>query len=300
MNENMLTLLQGDEHLYPHELGKQFLRIMNKIIELWYTPYAEAYFLDLLVDKRGGRQGFPPKVATDIFRLSQIHERTCTVAKPDADDPWGLAGARDLQLLNMQLAEVINNNSTSQEFLKSVEAGDSAAISRFINHGTDLDVRDERGWPPLMISAFNGNEEITRLLIQSGADIHAKDNAGYIPLHWAAFNGHGNIVKLLIENNSDPNALSNFGWTPLMQAATRGYRAIVKQLADIGADINLASKDGWTALHKATANGHIEVVKLLLAHCADLNIQHQDGHTALSTATKNKNEALIAILSECA
>jgi hypothetical protein len=73
MNKKMLEMLQGDEHIYPHELEKLYLRVMIKIIDLWYTPQAEEYFLDLMVDKRGGRRGFPPKVAAEIFHLSQVH-----------------------------------------------------------------------------------------------------------------------------------------------------------------------------------------------------------------------------------
>ena len=298
MNEKMLALLQGNERLYPHELEQKYLRVMNKIIEVWNTPQAEEYFLDLMVDKRGGRQGFPPKVATEIFHLSQVHERTSNVAQIITGNPWEDVGTRDLQIRDAHVAEHMNCTYTPEEFLKAIEAGDSTAVSRFLSIGADLNIRDERGWPPLMMASSNGHEEIVRLLIQGGADIQAKDHAGYNSLHWAAFNGHSNVVKLLLEHHSDPNSRSNFGWTPLMQAATRGHRATVKQLADKGADIDLSSQDGWTALHKAVANGHIDVVKLLLAHCADINIAHQDGSTALSTAIKNRNETLIALLSE--
>ncbi len=101
MNKKILGILQGKEFLYPHELEKQYLRVMSKIFELWHTPQAGEYFLDLMVDKRGGRQGFPPQVAAEIFRLSLVHERSRTVLKSGANDPWGLAGTRDLQFRNM-------------------------------------------------------------------------------------------------------------------------------------------------------------------------------------------------------
>jgi tankyrase len=169
----MLEMLQGDESLYPHELEKLYLRVMNKIIELWHTPQAEEYFLDLMVDKRGGRQGFPPKVATEIFRLSQLHESTCKVAKHDTDNVWELAGTRELQVRDKQVAEGISFSYSPEEFFKSIESGDITAVNRFLSRGGDLNERDERGWSPLMISSSNGNEEITRLLIQNGADIHA-------------------------------------------------------------------------------------------------------------------------------
>lgn len=291
MNEKILKLLQGEDHSYPHELEKQYPRVMNKIIELWDTPDMEEHLLDLMVDKRGGRQGFPKEVAVEIHRLSQVYDRTRAIPKVHDDNPW-----TSIDIRKQQEIEGKGYTCTPQGFLKSAEAGDRATVVLFLNSGLDVNTSDERGWTPLMISSFNGNEEIAELLIRSGADVHAKDKAGYGPMHWAAFNGYYKVIKLLLEKNADPNAQSNFGWTPLMQAATRGHLIAAGQLIAGGADVNLASKDGWTALHKTAANGHAEIVKLLLSKGANPDLQYQDGSTALSIATKNKNEAIIALL----
>jgi ankyrin repeat protein len=298
MNEKILKLLQGDELHYPHALEKQYLRIFNKIIELWYTPKAEEYFLDLMVDKRGNRQGFPPKVAAEIFHLSQVHERTCGVKQLILGNPWSNTSERDLQSRDFALVDGWDRKDTSQDFFKAIECSDIESVKRFLSQDANLTARDERGWPPLMIAASNGQEEITLLLLQNRADVRAKDNAGYTPLHWAAFNGHTEVAKLLLMYQANPDALSNFGWTPLMQAATRGHLNTARQLIESGANVNIASKDGWTALHKTTSNGHIEVVKLLLDHHANRDMKLQDNSTPLAIATKNKNEALIALLNE--
>ena len=295
----MLDLLQGDESLYPHELEKNYLRVMNKIMDAWYTPQAGKCFFDLIIDKRGGaRQGFPSKVAVEIFRLSQFHELTCTVSQDKIENPWAIIDDPELQNKELVVPESKNYVYSPQELFKLIEAGSDKGLRAFLSHGTDLNVRDERDWTPLMVSSFNGNIEITHLLLLGGADIQFKDTAGYTPLHLAAFNGHDDVVKLLLEKKADPNARSNFGWTPLIQAATRGHAASIKHLLSWEAKINLASKDGWTALHKATANGHIEVVELLLSHFADSDLQLADGTTALSIATKNKNEAIITLIEQ--
>lgn len=291
MNEMMLKLVMGKEKLYPHELEKQFPRVLGKIVELWDTPQMEAYFHDLMIDKRGGRQGFPAAVATEIFYLSQVYERTRKLGKAKDVNPWSNVNVSKQQ----EIAEK-GYQYTPHGFLKSAEAGDRAVVAMFLASGVDINTRDERGWTTLMISSFNGDEEIADLLIRSGADVHAKDAAGYGPIHWAAFNGYHRVIKLLIEKGANPNAQSNFGWTPLMQAATRGHIAATKQLVDSRASINMASKDGWVALHKAAANGHVEVVKLLLSCGADPHVRYQDGSTALSIATKNKHEALMRLL----
>ena len=291
MNELMLKLVMGKEKLYPHELERQFPRILNKIIELWGAPQMEAYFQDLMIDKRGNRQGFPAAVATEIYYLSQVHERTRNLGKSKDADSWA-----NIDISKQQEIAESGYQYTPHGFLKSAEAGDRAVVAMFLASGVDINTRDERGWTPLMISSFNGDEEIAELLIRSGADVHARDAAGYGPLHWAAFNGYHRVIKLLIDRRANPDAQSNFGWTPLMQAAARGHLAAVRQLLDGGANINLASKDRWVALHKATANGFVEVVQLLLDRGAEPHAQYQDGSTALAIATRSRNEALMRLL----
>lgn len=292
MNESMLTLLQGNKQLYPHELEKHFPRILHKMVELWDTPQMEGYFTELMIDNRGGsRQGFPREVASDIYRLSQAHERLFLRNGEQDDDPWS-----HVDIGKQQAIEELGYACTPQDFLRSAENQDQAAVGRFLSAGFPVDTRDERGWTPLMISSFNGNQEIAELLIRSGASLQMRDNAGYGPMHWAAFNGYAKVVKLLIVKKGDVNARSQHGWTPLLQGATRGHRAACIALIAGGADVNLASNDGWTPLHKACANGHTEVVQLLLSRGANRNAEYQDGITPLALAVKNRREDIVALL----
>jgi uncharacterized protein len=291
MNEAILKLVQGEKSSYPHELEKQYPRVLGKIVELWDTPQIDAYFVDLLVDKRGGRQGFPAQVASDIYRLSKIHERTHPRDNGPAD-PWG-----DVMDMEKQGEfERLGYKRTPKDFMRAVESGDEYAIGLFLSSGMDVDSRDERGWTPLMISAFNGNEKIAELLIRCNANVHARDNAGYGPIHWAAFNGYTKVINLMLERQADVNARSQHGWTPLLQAATRGHLAACRMLISSGANVNLSSDDGWTPLHKACNNGHIEVVRLLLAANADPLARYQDGSTPLSLAEKSKHGDIAALL----
>lgn len=292
MNERMWKLVQGIEKLYPHELEKQFPRIMYKIIDLWDTPQLDDYFIELMIDSRGGgRQGFPHEVATEIHRLSQVYDRLSHGEDKPASNPWA-----HIDIEKQHAIEEQGYKCTSQDFLKAADANNRTAVGLYLSAGFPVDLADERGWTPLMISSFNGNEEIAKLLIQSGANVNARDAAGYGPMHWAAFNGYVNVIKLLVIKQADVNAQSQHGWTPLLQAATRGHLTACSILIASGANVNLASKDGWTPLHKACANGHFEVAKLLLTYHADRNAKHQDGATPLSIATKNKREDIVALL----
>lgn len=55
---------------------------MNRIALLWDSPkLAERYFDELLIDDRGGRQGFPLNVLSELFSLKE-HYLTKVYPKP--------------------------------------------------------------------------------------------------------------------------------------------------------------------------------------------------------------------------
>ena len=293
MNEQLLQFLNGDKARYPHNLDQQFARIVNKIVELWNTPALDAYFNELMIDTRSGtRKGFPAEIASEIFSLSQFYDQLHRQAGIRADDPWS-----NIDIRKQAEIESLGYRCTPQDFFKSAETNNRTAVGLYLGAGFPVDLKDERGWTPLMISSFNGNEEIAELLIRSGADVHIKDNGGYSPIHWAAYNGYANVIKLLIIRDAEVNARNQHGWTALLQAATRGHLSACGILIAGGANVNLPSNDGWTPLHKASANGHLEVAKLLLSLGADRNAKYQDGITPLALANKGKHHAIAALLS---
>ncbi len=288
MDARLLRILNNREQNYPHALAQQYPRVFNKIMELWDSPGIDDYFLDLMVDKRGNRAGFPAAVASDIIYLSMVHARQRESVEEDA---WGYVPETVQQEI-----EKLGIPFSPQGFIKASESGNSGAVSLFLSAGMDVDTCDERLWTPLMISAFNGNKDMAEQLIRSGADIQHKDGAGYTPLHWAAFNGYTKVVELLLSKQADVNARSKHGWTALLQAATRGHLSVSLLLIEKGADVNAATNDGWAPLHKAAANGHLAEVKLLLSKGADPMAKYADGRTALELAIKNKHEQIVTAL----
>lgn len=288
MDARLLQILNNREQNYPHALARQYPRILSRIMELWDSPASDAYFVDLMVDKRGNRAGFPAEVASDIIYLSMVHARQHESAKQDV---WGEVAEpirKEIEKLGVPFSP--------QGFINASEEGNTGAVILFLSAGMDVDTCDERLWTPLMISAFNGNKDMAEQLIRSGADVHHKDSAGYTPLHWAAFNGYIKVAELLLDKRADVNARSKHGWTALLQAATRGHLAVSSLLIEKGADVNAASSDGWTPLHKAAANGHLAEVKLLLGKGANPGAKYADGKTALELAARNRHEQIVAAL----
>lgn len=75
-----------DESMRPAELAMRFPRIANRLALLWAEPdMIRAYFDDLLIDKRGSRQGLPFEVIMEINRLQDYYQQ---VLHPDHRTVW--------------------------------------------------------------------------------------------------------------------------------------------------------------------------------------------------------------------
>jgi hypothetical protein len=75
----------------PHALLSKFPRICNLLAVLWQDPGSlRRYLDDLLVDKRGNRQGFPVNILRELFALRAHYDEL----HPGSSRPW----------------EVMNNN----------------------------------------------------------------------------------------------------------------------------------------------------------------------------------------------
>jgi hypothetical protein len=70
----------------PITLAQKFPRIANRFAQLWKRPrQCDVYFESLLVDERGGRQGFPQSVALELVTLKTHYQ---TVVYPVSRTVW--------------------------------------------------------------------------------------------------------------------------------------------------------------------------------------------------------------------
>jgi hypothetical protein len=71
--------------LRPLQLCNAFPRVANRIAGAWGdTGITDGVFNELLLDRRGGRKGFPPAIAAEILRLHAYHEQRCLAARATA------------------------------------------------------------------------------------------------------------------------------------------------------------------------------------------------------------------------
>ena len=72
----------------PEQLCARYPRVANRLALCWAErELADRLFDDLLVDKRGGRKGFPPPVLAEL-RLLRDFNATRRPAPPQNDGVW--------------------------------------------------------------------------------------------------------------------------------------------------------------------------------------------------------------------
>lgn len=78
--------------LRPQHLGDAYPRIANRLALVWNDPkLSDRIFDSLLVDRRGGRRGFPPEITAELLQLHDHHQersRGFAESRP-LDGSWG-------------------------------------------------------------------------------------------------------------------------------------------------------------------------------------------------------------------
>lgn len=109
-------------------------------------------------------------------------------------------------------------------------------VAKFINAGVNVNLNDNSGFTPLMLSVINRPlKEVSIALLKKGANINAKDNQGETVLIKVARKGVLDLTKLFIEHNADLNIRNDKGLSAIMCASDNAQYEIVKLLIDKGA-----------------------------------------------------------------
>ena len=193
----------------------------------------------------------------------------------------GVVGTRDTAGAN---AGSIHEAAWSgQVGLIRQEAGRGISLNTLYENGENL----KRGKTPLMLAAFNGQEEAARALLEAGANVNAAGRDKLTPLMCAAGWSEPDLVQAMLDGGANVNARDRNGWTALMFAASRGDDRSVQALIDAGASVSERNKWGQTALIAASRSGHTSKAAMLLNAGADVNAADEFGDTALIVAASS-------------
>ncbi|MDH7598335.1 MAG: ankyrin repeat domain-containing protein [Sedimentisphaerales bacterium] len=170
----------------------------------------------------------------------------------------------------------------------AAEAGDIEAISAMLDQGNDVNLRDNRGYTPVIAAAAGGHAKAVGLLLQRGADLNAVDNAGNTALHVGAAYGQVDVCRLLLQNGARVDARNYAGLSPLdiARSAQRAELIALFEAASPGAE-------GQQAVQDPNQVWREEAMKVLrdpnaLASRLGANKDLYDAITSLGTAARQE------------
>ncbi|EAY02659.1 hypothetical protein TVAG_253100 [Trichomonas vaginalis G3] len=181
---------------------------------------------------------------------------------------------------------------------------------------------DQSGMNIIDKASFLGNNEAIELLLDHGCDVNLKNNDGYIPLSYALLGKQYEAAKLLLSKGADPSNINSKGESeifvcirnnnlegcqilvdngcdvntphkeiPLIHAIKKSKFDIVKLLSIYeNCNINIKDELGKTPLMYAATNSSVEIVSFLLSKGANINEIDNSNISALIYSVKNKNE----------
>ncbi len=193
--------------------------------------------------------------------------------------------------------------STTDTIFDAVRQEDLTQIRQFVQSGTSLEDRDEKGLTPLLFAVgVNANEETILELLHQGADIESVDPAGNTPLLLACvLSGtlnRGPLVQALISSGADIEALNSKGNTPLIEAANNNNIDSLQHLLNSGANLESLNNNNQSALIVSTDSNNVAVVQKLLKAGANPNATDESGMTPLMYAAFRGNLAITNLLIE--
>lgn len=135
-------------------------------------------------------------------------------------------------------------------------------------------------------------------LIHQGVDVNQADTNGDSPMIMAAYEGHDEILKVLLEAGADVTALDpGMKATALHAAAYAGRTGAAHLLIAHKVEINRQGPyNGYTALHDAIWQGHLDTARVIIEAGADLTIKSNSGQTPIEFARTRKLDSLVTLM----
>ncbi len=263
------------------------------------------------------------KVPVDINQLTTILEKN-----PDISTSCAVIGGRKVLPLFMITAEEFPLwIKADKKKRKQISANIRSTITILLDHGADVNSRDESGNTLLHWAVKFDDDQLATLLIDNKACIYCKNNAGHRPQSSVKSR---KLEKLLATAARNPESIANCPdifsalqlskpaqqppakgsprdhWTrKLYSAAAAGNVGLALDCIKHGAAVNSFDRHGYAALHHAVKGKKsiAVMVELLLAAGADINGRAQQDYTAypheftpLIIAVKNGRYAAVTVL----
>ena len=178
--------------------------------------------------------------------------------------------------------------------------GNTEAVARLLQKGTNVNQRDLQHATALMYAAQEGHGQIVQILLQAGADVSLRSIYGSTALSLAIDRGRVGITKLLFDAGAPTEELLRKRKVPpMISAIIQNNPEQVFAILEQGVSPDKPYKGKATALMYATALERIDIVKILLNKGAKTDQIQKDGTYALFLAAWTGNLPIFELLFAC-
>ena len=191
--------------------------------------------------------------------------------------------------LGLSLASPLVQAGAYDDLMAFAANNETEKVLELLVKGMDVNTTDRDGTTLTMIAARTNNHELLDFLLKNRAGLLKRNRYGDDALMLSAYNGDLDAVKKLVEAGAWVN---HDGWTALHYAAFQGHMEVASYLLDKGAEINAKASNQETALMQAARHGHKPVALLLKQRGADLGIKSPKGKTAYDYAMESNHTEL--------
>ena len=186
------------------------------------------------------------------------------------------------------------DNRGENALVKAHRLGKQAAIDILAKQNINMNVKDEKGTPALMLAYMQA--ESVKQMLDLGANPNIRDAKGNTALMKATYPVQFESIKYLLEAGANPNLINIDGKTPLMiqYSDAKAVELLIKH----GAEVNAQDLSGNTPLYFTIIFNYIDSMKVLLENGANPNIATYHGVTPLMAAAVNGRTEMVKLLLE--
>jgi ankyrin repeat protein len=314
-------------------LGGLFIAIVVVFVAAFViaAPDEETRFIKAVQDGDVATVAALLNKRSELAQLEQLHRKG---GKGSAEPVLQIA----LRQAHNEVVRLLLAHGAAPEKYPSilVHAQNVEAAQLLIEHGADVNRRNEYGEAALHFFGTQDDTSMAEFLISRGADVNVRNGRGETPLHEAAREGCLNAAKLLVSKGADINAKTkrenktpfDYAVTPVWdedaygmdQERIRKCKEVAAYLLSCGSPCTMfdlawlgdverlgkqlaldpslanARANEEPVLFAAVRGGSAEAVEYLLSHGAQSNVTGRFGQTPLQVAAYIGHTAAAQVL----
>ncbi len=202
-SERVRNLLDTKPELFdrPSPMGVSFLMMA--------LYYGKEEIARLIADSRSSLNLFEASALGDVDSIQSWLEKNPKMVNTYSSDGFPALGLAcffnryDAAAMLVKKGALINAPSTNAQKvipIHAAAAANSLELCAFLlDHGADVNARQQDDFTPLHAAAQNGNVELVRLFLRQGAEINVRTISGLSPLQLAMESKNKQVIKLILD-----------------------------------------------------------------------------------------------------